>query len=60
VKAGALGENTPLQDLVLAASHAVFTNGVLVPRRKRMETETTSETGASARGRRNIHNLPAG
>jgi hypothetical protein len=31
VKAGALGENCPSIDLCLTASHAVFTNGVLVP-----------------------------
>ena len=31
VKAGALGPQSPAQDLVLTASHAVFTNGVLVP-----------------------------
>jgi hypothetical protein len=31
IKAGALGENAPSTDLCLTASHAVFTNGVLVP-----------------------------
>lgn len=31
VKAGALGENCPSADLCLTASHAVFTNDVLVP-----------------------------
>jgi len=31
VKAGALGPDSPVQDLVLTASHAVFTDGVLVP-----------------------------
>jgi hypothetical protein len=31
VKAGALGEGAPFADLVLTASHAVFTGGVLVP-----------------------------
>jgi hypothetical protein len=31
VRAGALGENSPAYDLVLTASHAVFTDGVLVP-----------------------------
>lgn len=31
VRAGALGDNSPAQDLVLTASHSVFTDGVLVP-----------------------------
>jgi hypothetical protein len=31
VKAGALGPGSPVQDLVLTASHSVFTEGVLVP-----------------------------
>jgi len=31
VKAGALGPDAPVRDLVLTASHAVFTDGVLVP-----------------------------
>ncbi len=31
VKAGALGPDSPVHDLVLTASHAVFTDGVLVP-----------------------------
>jgi hypothetical protein len=31
VKAGALGDNAPSQDLVLTASHSVLTDGVLVP-----------------------------
>jgi len=31
IKAGALGPRSPVQDLVLTASHAVFTDGVLVP-----------------------------
>jgi hypothetical protein len=31
VKAGALGENMPTADIVLTASHAVFTEGALVP-----------------------------
>ncbi len=31
IKAGALGLRSPAQDLVLTASHAVFTDGVLVP-----------------------------
>ncbi len=31
VKAGALGPQSPMQDLVITASHAVFTDGVLVP-----------------------------
>ena len=31
VKAGALGPDSPVQDLVLTASHSVFTDGVLVP-----------------------------
>jgi hypothetical protein len=31
IKAGALGESCPTRDLCLTASHAVFTDGVLVP-----------------------------
>jgi hypothetical protein len=31
IKAGALGPHSPARDLVLTASHAVFTDGVLVP-----------------------------
>ncbi|WP_428671973.1 Hint domain-containing protein [Reyranella sp.] len=31
VRAGALGDNSPAQDIMLTASHSVFTGGVLVP-----------------------------
>jgi Hint domain len=31
IRAGALGDNVPAEDICLTASHAVFTDGVLVP-----------------------------